>query len=250
MNVFYLVLIQIATFAALIVGMRLLFYRNLNSALQRLKALHEEEQIKEAQLKEELERAKQERFSEVEKGRKEAKDILETAKREAENIRMKSQETAKSSAEEILKSGREEVERLKAGLSSEVEGRALEYCLEMIKYAFTDKAREAIQHYLVSEIIEEFKLIPAEQLPKSVTKVKVTSCFPLKDSDKEMINRSLAEKTGAQFSLEVFEDRSLLTGLFIEVGSLVIDGSLKNKLVKVIPYVKNAFRQEPETTKV
>lgn len=238
MLIWQLILIQVVTFAGLIFVLRMLFYQQLNSAMKRLKALHEEEQIKEAQLREELERAKQERASEVEKGRLEAKTLIETARKEAESYRLKFEEQAKHQAENILNHGKEELDKLKGKLLSEIEDRALNLCIQMIKYAFTESGRVSLQHQLINELIQEITNIEKDKFTVKTNKVKVTSCFALSDKEKEDLRHMLCGKIGSDIILQEELSPELIAGLVIQIDVLVMDGSLLSKLKKIAPYLR------------
>ena len=47
----------------------------------------------------------------------------------------------------------------------------------------------------------------------------------------------LAEKLGFAPNLEEAIKEELIGGLILEIGGLVIDGTLKNKLQRIIPYL-------------
>ena len=82
-----LIALQVITFVAIAILLKILFSRHLNSALKRLKFLQGENMLRENQLKEELEKARRDRLDEVEKGKLEAKTLIDHAKKEVEVIK-------------------------------------------------------------------------------------------------------------------------------------------------------------------
>lgn len=233
-----LILVQVSFIIVIIFILRMIFSRHLNAALRRLKNLHEEALIKEAQLKEELEKAKQEKLAEVEKGKQQAKRIVEEAKKEAEALGSTLEEHAKEGAQKILTRGKEELEKLKVNLMSEIELEAINLSTEMIRYTFSEEGKENLQRQLIDEIIQEISVIDKDRFTVDTDRVKVTTSFPLTEKEKQDLGKVLAGKKNSKLILEEQIDKELITGLVIEMGALVIDGSLKNKLRKVIPHLK------------
>jgi F-type H+-transporting ATPase subunit b len=233
-----IIAIQIFTVAVLILLLRMLFYRNLDAALKRLRALHEEGLIKEAQLKEELERAKQERLSKVEEGKEEAKIIIEVARRECDDMRSKAENQAKLEAEDIVYKAMQEVERFKTQILYEMEDVAVNLSLQIIQHIFTSEGRENLQHQLVDELIPEIERLEKEKLSAKTNKVKISSAFALTETQRARLREILSQKIGPGIEIEERLDPQLITGLVIEIDVLVIDGSLKNKLKKVALYLK------------
>ncbi|MBN2119632.1 MAG: F0F1 ATP synthase subunit delta [Candidatus Omnitrophica bacterium] len=234
-----LLIIQILTFAGIIIVLRLLFQKNLNSALKRLRQLHEQALIKEAELKEKLEKAEREKEAEIEKGRLAAQQILDAAKKETETLRLNSEEQAKQQTQKILSQGKDELEKLRANLLSEIETKALHLSSEMIKYAFSAEGKAGLQRQLIDETIQEINNLESGRFSVKTDQVRVISSFPLTDQEKERLANIISEKTNLKVSLKEDTDPELITGLVLEIGDLIIDGSLKNKLKKVIPYLKN-----------
>jgi len=232
-----LLIIQIVTFIALILVLRMLFSRHLNSALKRLRELQEEALVKEAQVKEELERAKEERLAEVEKGRLEAKKLIETTKKESEGLRSKIEEEAKQESQKIITYGKEELEKLRQELISNIKTQAIKLSMEMIKYTFTEKGVDNLQHQLLEELIAEIEKIDQEKFSVKTDKARVLSSLPLTDAQKLHLKNVLTAKLGYSVVIEEKIDPEIISGFIIQLDEFIIDGSLKNKLSKAIPYL-------------
>ena len=233
-----LILIQIVTVIGLIFFLHTFFSRNLSSALKRLKNLQEEGLAKETQFKDEIDRIKQERLAEMERARQEAKKIVDDAKKEAGVLRVEIEEAAKQERDRIIAVGKEELERLKGDIASGFETQALNLAIDMIKYTFTDKSKESLQRHFTDEIIDEIGLIEKERFSAKTDKAIVLSSFPLTEEEKIRLKNTLSKKIGFEITIEEQISLELITGIIIKMDEFIIDGSLKNKLAKVIPYLK------------
>jgi F-type H+-transporting ATPase subunit b len=233
-----LLIIQILTFIGLLFLLKYIFSRNLETALNRLNALHEENLAKEAQLTEELKRARAEREAEVLRGKQEANAIIEEAKGEVLKVRQKGEEEARAQAVRIVAAAKKETDELHNNLFNLIRLQALELSLKIIEETFTDKNKEYVQHQFISEIIEEIAKLPKEKFTVSAEKVKVVSSFPLEDKQRQELKRVLEEKLGRKVTLEETIDKALISGLTLDIGGLVIDGTIKNRFNKIIPGLK------------
>jgi len=232
-----ILIIQLITFVAIIVVMRVLFYKHVNSALSRLRQLQEEALIKESQIKEELDRIKQERLAEVERGKLEAKKIIEAAKKDGDNLRSKIESLAKEESQKIISFGQDEVQKMKQELMSGLKQKAVDLSIEMIKYTFTNKGMESLQHELMDELIAEIDSIDKERFAVKTDKVGVVSSSQLSSNEKSRLVDVLSRKLGSQVVLEEKIDPGIISGFVIQMNEFIIDGSLKNKLNKAVPYL-------------
>jgi len=234
-----LIIIQFITFIALAILFRYLSSRNLKGALERLNSLNEENLIKEEALKKQLELAQAERIAEVEKGKNEAKAIIEKAKKEVEGIKIKLEQEAKKQAEEIIQRAQEESGKFKHDILSEAGKQALDLSVQMIKYTFGTQGKEHLQHQLIDDVIAEIAALSKERFTVSSDKVKVTTAFVLTDTERENIKKTLSEKLNSHVVLEEKTEPDLVTGLILEIGALIIDGSLKTRLTRAMEYLKS-----------
>ncbi len=234
-----LLIIQIITFIGIIFLLKYLFSRHLKSALERLNVLHEENLAKEEELNEELKRAKEESQAQIKQGKIEAELIIEDASKEAQRIRMKTEEQAKLQAGEIVASGRLEVEKLKVSVIKDIQGQSVELASKMIAQLLTETDKIALQYEFANGIIKEISELSREHFNiQGNAIVKVTSSFPLLDRQRDEIKNVLAQKIGKEIELNQQLDPKLIGGLILEVGGMVIDGTLKNKLQRIIPHLK------------
>ena len=90
---------------------------------------------------------------------------------------------------------------------------------------------------LLPEIADMFELYKAEQ-EKSVD-VDVTSAFALNDEQQDKLAKVLSARLGREVRLHAAEDASLIGGVVIRAGDLVIDGSVRGKLAKLAEALKS-----------
>jgi|TARA_B100001996_G_C18606257_1_gene571912 F-type H+-transporting ATPase subunit delta len=77
----------------------------------------------------------------------------------------------------------------------------------------------------ISAIFEEKRL--AEE---SVTKINVTTAYPLNENQIKVINDLFSKRTGNKIDINVDEDKDLIGGVIIRTGDSVIDASLRGRL--------------------
>jgi F0F1-type ATP synthase delta subunit len=239
MLIWQLILIQAITALGIFIFLRLLFSRDLSAALKRLQELQRQNIEKEIALNKELELAKQNRQSEIERGRDEAKKLKDLARADIEKSKEQMLLKAKQEADAFLTHAAQERELLKQQLSLQIEEVGVNLALGMIRDIFSQEARQELQRELVDELIIELRKIDKEKLKVETKKAEVTSSYPLLDNQKNGIREILRDVMGYSVELEEKTDASIISGLVINLGGLILDGSLQNKLRKIIPYLKN-----------
>lgn len=84
---------------------------------------------------------------------------------------------------------------------------------------------------LISEIAELFEDLRARE--QQMLDVRVMSAFPLSDDESERLRAALARRFDKEIQLTSDVDRSLIGGVLIRAGDVVIDGSVRGKLSKL-----------------
>lgn len=233
-----LIIIQVVTFIGLLFVLRMLFYRQLGSAVTRLKRLHEENISKEEELRKELEAIRLERQEELKKAHEEADKIVKAAKAKSEKVSVGIEGEAQRQAEELSGRTKLSLERMEHDMAAKYRERSIELSMRMLKAIFSEQSEEALQRQLISELIGEIKNLKEDIFAADSKKAKVTSALPLTAAEKEKLARALSAKTGGQVDMEESCDEELIAGLTIQMGAVTIDGSLRNKLKKIIPHLK------------
>ena len=84
---------------------------------------------------------------------------------------------------------------------------------------------------LLPQISEQFEELKAQQ--QQVVDVVVTSAYPLDEAQEKTLSDKLSHKLNQNVQMHTEVDKSLLGGVFIRAGDLVIDGSVRGKLAKL-----------------
>ena len=88
-----------------------------------------------------------------------------------------------------------------------------------------------IQHdrlHVLDEILAEYRKEVNRRL--GISEVQVTTARPLDADERQGIEQKVAAMTGTQVQATYHEDKSLLGGVVVRVGSTVYDGSVKGRL--------------------
>ena len=82
-------------------------------------------------------------------------------------------------------------------------------------------------HYIL-EMIRAFNDLLSEL--KGIKSANITSAYKLSDEEVSKIKMKLQDKFNSDFNINLLTDSSLIGGLKIQVGSQMIDSSIKNQL--------------------
>jgi F-type H+-transporting ATPase subunit b len=237
--VLQLILIQIITFIVILVVLRLLFGSQLRVALSRLQDLQHESLEKEEILNKEIERARAQSQSELARSKEEARIILENAKKASGRVAQEGVEQAQVQARKILNDAAEQAKQIEASVTAEAAAKAVALAEELIVRILTERGRAAFHAELVKEFLDEFAKVDKERLKTPCQKVEIISVEPLVASVRGKLEELLREKIGHEIAIHEKADPALLMGVMLEMGGLVVDGSLRNKLRKAM----DALRQ-------
>lgn len=91
-------------------------------------------------------------------------------------------------------------------------------------YVLMDKRREK----LLDQIREEYERFLLQFYNQAIVSVRAAVAIP--DSVRQDLRTRLSQKLGKIVELVITEDRSLLGGLVVQWGDMVLDGSIQTKL--------------------
>lgn len=228
-----LILFQVVTAAVIIGALYLFFGSQVKIALSRLQVLHQESMEKEEVINRELERAKIQAQSEISRSQEEAKNILDSARANAEKTILESEERGQLEAKKILAEAEEKIKHMEKEVLASVDAKAVALAQDLIKYTFSQKGYAALQAQLIDDLIEDFKAMDNSRLGPNVDQAEVDTPVALSPVEKQRLAEVLSAKMGHPVALDEKIDDSLISGLVIKLGGLVVDGSLKNKLMRV-----------------
>ena len=236
--IFQIIVIQILTFVGLILMLRFLFYRQLNDALLRLKALHEENIAREEVLKSELDKIEKEKQNELVKAKRDAGRIIEESKDRALKMGMDMQAEAQSQAQRIVEKANENSKKMTRDIDNTTQAQAIDLSIQILKLTLTERTNEVFHSQLTSELIKEIENLPVNKFTVKEKIIKISSALVLTKEESSKMAKILAAKTGHN-NIELVEDvnSDLIAGLIVQIGSLIIDGSLRNKMKKAISYI-------------
>jgi F-type H+-transporting ATPase subunit b len=237
--VFQLIFFQVLTFAVILVVLRLLFGSQLKTALNRLQDLQQESLEKEEILNKEIERARAQTQNEIERSKEEARVILENARKIADRAAQDGLAQVQTQARKILTDAAERAKQMEASVSVESAARAVSLAEELFVRVFTERDRAAFHEECVGEFCDELAKVGKERLNMAAKKVDIVSVRPFSAATRQRFAELIREKLGSGVEIDEKIDPSLLAGVVLQMGGLVVDGSLKNKLRKAM----DALRQ-------
>ena len=84
--------------------------------------------------------------------------------------------------------------------------------------------------FFVNQIFSTFKSLASKQ--RGELKAYLVSSKKLTNEELEILNKDLSKTIGTSISFDYKVDENLIGGLKMQIGSLMIDTSIKNKLKK------------------
>ncbi|MFC1631105.1 F0F1 ATP synthase subunit delta [Candidatus Omnitrophota bacterium] len=244
MLIWQLVSIQLITFALIVLFLRWLLHGLISRALRKLHQLNQENLEKEKTLKEELDRARLQAQREIKQAQAEGENIKQLARAKAEQEREEIINSGRQEARRLLNQGERESQRKQVESDLELEQRAVYLANRMIKYIFTEPGQQDLQTHLIDQLLTEIEALDQARVKPEGNQAEVTTAFKLKERQLLRLKQALVAKTNGKIGITEKVDPQIIAGLVIKLGGFVIDGSIKNKLKKIVPLIKEQAKEE------
>ena len=232
-------LVQLMAFAVLVIWLRRLLSRNLMDAASRLQGLNAEYSRRHEELKQHLGEAEQQYKDQMNRAKAEADRIIAQAKQEAESSKTRLVSEARTESEHLMEQAIESREGLKQELEREMDARAIERACRLVQEVLAGQLRREVQSYWLDELIQHgLAQLNGVKTVDGVTEARVVSVFPLNEQQRGMLRERLKQQLGREIAIREETDESLVAGLTIMLGNLVLDGSLASKLQDAVRRAK------------
>jgi F-type H+-transporting ATPase subunit b len=226
-----MVAIIVILFAGMVIFLRKFFNREVTSATSHLDTLLTETAAKEEEVKKQYEEAKRQSLEIINNAQKDAAMQKENVLKAASEEKARIIEEAQAKADEVIKQADNARLALLGELQQKINDKAIDKAQELLQGALPESFRREVHSRWVSDVIaNSFQELDRLRVPEGLSEVKVVSAFNLTEEEESNLKLKLKEKLGFEIKLLKESDPSLICGLVVNIGSLILDGSLKFKI--------------------
>lgn len=238
MLIIQLIIIQVITFAALVVVLRKIMYSASFMETKRLQQLSQENEKRTRELAKKIEEAEAEYKRKMYGAEEDARKLKAQALADIEQMKQEAAGKAKQEGERIINQALNAKEKMREEIESRLQDKSAALAPKLIAHILASKNQKSLHEGLIDEVLEEIEKIEPSKLQVSVDKGELITPYEIAKTKKDKVLSLLSRKTGKEISLEDKIDAKMIAGVTIKLGSLVIDGSLAGKLKEAAEIVK------------
>jgi len=225
------IIFQILIFVGLIFMFRKIMTQNVVSATKHIDALNQDYARKEQEINRQLEEIKQKSQETLAKARNEAEEYKTQVLKETQEERDGIIKQARSQSEAIIQQADKSRNLLLLEIEERIDKVSIDKACELIECTLPEQFKQDVHTHWVEELIEGgFAQLEHVRMPEEVREIKITSAFPLTEGQRKSLIKKLKEALARDITLEEKVDPKIVSGFIIVIGSLVLDGSLRNKI--------------------
>lgn len=177
------------------------------------------QKVKEAD--EELSRRRQE-LDAIEKKLK--SDLEASSAKEKEAILVK----ARQEGEEIIAKAQNSRDQIRRDIEKTMELKIIDYSSKILSDILSAKSKSGLDKVLADEFIEKLKDVDMSRIGPDVASADLVTAMPSDQKFQSDITAVIEEKLKRKVAMHIKTDASIVGGVMIQFGSLLLDGSLKN----------------------
>ncbi|MFH1578382.1 MAG: F0F1 ATP synthase subunit delta [Candidatus Omnitrophota bacterium] len=230
-----LILLQVIIFAGLVFFLRKILQRNVVKATDHLEQLSAEYVKKDEAIKKKLEETQrqcQEILANAQKdAQKQQGEIIAKAEAERDKIINKAQEKG----EEFVQQAERTRQALISEINQKIEEKAVQRAADLVQAVLPEHIREEIHRRWLDELIaSSLEQLERLHIPEGDLEAKIVSAFTLNPKQLQGLKAKVKEKLGRDIDIKEEVNPDIVAGLVVNLGSLVLDGSLKFKIQEAI----------------
>ena len=226
-----LILLQVLIFTGLVFFLRNILNRNVTSATTHLNQLATEYAKREEEIKRQLQDTDRQCKETILNARRDAQQQSKSILTQTQEERDRILNEAQHKGEEMVKQADRTRQALLAEVNQKIEEEALKRAADLIQQVLPEQIRQEIHHRWLEELItSSIEQLDRLHVPEGILETKVVSAFALTPKQREDLKTKIKKKLGRSINLKEEIDSGVIAGLIVNVGSLVLDGSLRFKI--------------------
>jgi F-type H+-transporting ATPase subunit b len=226
-----LIVLQLIIFGGLIIVFRKIMTQNVVSATKHLDELKHDYDEKEKQVD-----------NKTQEMERKAEDIMIQAQNESAKIKLEIQSSAeeeknkiiaaaRTQADEIIRQAEKSRQQLILEIEQRIQKEAVNKAGELIQDTLSEPFKKMAHLSWVDDLIENgFSQLQSLRIEEDLKEIKLVSAFPLSDEQRKRIAKKIKEALGRELTISEEVDPKVIAGVAINIGSLVLDGTLRNKV--------------------
>lgn len=237
-----LIVIQVLTIVTIVMALRVILHKQFSSAMSRLKNLDEDNLKKQQELDRRLKQLEGERRQRISEAESEALNVIERAKAEAKEMVEKYRHDSKEESKRAINDVTKQKDAMLQQYKGKIEEKVIAFSKELIKEIMDDEIISIVKGEMIKKVIAALDGADMSALSKSSKKVEVLTDKEMAEADKKKILAIMAKKGIAKQQIVFKNDSSVVGGLIIRCGEYLLDGSISNRMQKVIPIIKERLK--------
>jgi len=226
-----LIILQLIIFSVLIFVFSKIMTQKVSLSTKHFDEMSQDYNEKARQIDEQLQEANVKAQEIVSSAQNEAEKTRSDTLKQAEDERDKIIQAARTQAEEIIQQADKSRSQLLLEIEERIAKEAMNRACDLCHDTLPEEFRKLVHDQWVEDLIENgFSRAERLRLPEGTVGIKIMSAFALSDEQRKKISKKLKDTFGHEITIEEQIDPKVVAGLVINAGSLVLDGSLKNKI--------------------
>jgi F-type H+-transporting ATPase subunit b len=238
--------VQVVTFLGIVFILRKFLYAESAKEMQRLVKLKEEAAIKQRELQEKIDQAQQAFDQKMAEAEKDARMVSARSEAEVKALRVKILDKAKEDADNIMKAAFNAKEKMRDEVAVEMMRKMPLLASRMFSAVLSESAKELTHKELVKDLIEKIKRLESSTFKTKVDHGEIASAYSLPAADRAEIESAVRHAVGYEVPLVEKKDAKIAVGLVVRLGSIIIDGSLENRMRQAERELSGSLSTEKE----
>jgi F0F1-type ATP synthase membrane subunit b/b' len=234
----WLLLIQLVIFGGLLLFLRTILSRNISKATAHLDELNLDYTSKLEEAKKKLEDADKYYDEALLKAKIDAEKTRIQIMNEAHGVQETIVADSRKQSEDIIAQAQRARDLVLEEVDKNIEERAVQRACELVQSILPGEIHKDMHEHWVNEMFKHgLDALDRLNLPEDLSEAVVVTADPLTHDQKEHLIKKIRQKIGREIRLSESVDPILIVGFKVTLGTVVIDGSMRLKIVEAM---KNA----------
>jgi F-type H+-transporting ATPase subunit b len=235
-----IIIVQILAFLALVFVLRKVMLSSSYSETNRMKKLNEENTQKAQELAKKVSDAERQYQEKVIFAEETIKKMKNEAKEETDLTVKKMLSEARTQSEHLIQQASNAREEIRDEMAEGMRDKSLALACQIFERVMDKRQLKIVHEGYVDEILDEIDKMSETALGKQdgEASIEVKTPFPLSSLHHKRLEYVLGSKVREGLRVQEVKDPSVVAGVIIKLGNLVVDGSLSGKAKRVAKTLK------------